>query len=253
MDDEKRDRDANPGPHSLRYRIEPPAVRKALDATDDSDLRDADNPAEGLRTLPLVLCLHGWGMDGDWFARLTQELFTLPAIFVFPTAPKEVRKDDGSVGWSWYDYDGSSVSFVAELARLESALLGFVHGFEATHGLRPVKRVLVGFSQGGYGGSYIALRNPDVFQALAISGARIKNEALLGNLEAAAALGMQVLACHGSRDPHVSRDRARASVEALARAGIDARWEEFDAGHSLGRAQIKSIRAWLRELLPAAE
>lgn len=226
---------------TLRFRIEPAPIRAALAGGVSSGAADVCD-------LPLVLCLHGWGMDGDWFARLTQGLFGVPAIFLFPTAPREVKKEDGSVGWSWYDYDGDSDSFVRELGRLEVLLLQFVHDFEQVHGLRVPGRALVGFSQGGYGGSYVALRNPGVFRGLAISGARIKDEALGADLERAAASGMRVLACHGSRDPHVNRDRARASVDALTTAGIETRWEEFDAGHSLGRSQVRTMGGWLAEL-----
>ena len=68
----------------LTFRVEPPAVREALE-------NGSIDP-----TLPVVLCLHGWGMDGDLFARLTQGLFEVPALFVYPTAPKQVQKDDGS-------------------------------------------------------------------------------------------------------------------------------------------------------------
>ncbi|MEZ4648018.1 MAG: alpha/beta hydrolase-fold protein [Candidatus Eisenbacteria bacterium] len=229
----------NDGSLGLTYRLEPPALRSTLES--------GDRIAE--RTMPLVLCLHGWGMDGDWFARLTQGLFDVPALFVYPTAPKPVTKDDGSAGWSWYDYDGDSASFVRELAALEVRLLEFLKQLESRYELEPTSRALVGFSQGGYGGSYIALRNPTVFRALAISGARIKDEALGPDLADAARSGFRVLACHGNRDPHVSKERARASIDALGAAGIDTRWEEFDAGHSLGRSQIRLIRDWLAESL----
>lgn len=221
----------------LTFRVEPPAVREALE-------NGSIDP-----TLPVVLCLHGWGMDGDWFARLTQGLFEVPALFVYPTAPKQVQKDDGSTGFSWYDYDGDSTSFVRELAALEVRLLEFLKQFESRHSLEPASRALVGFSQGGYGGSYVALRNPTVFRALAISGARIKDEALGPELEGAAQAGFRVLACHGNRDPHVSKERAKASIDALAAAGVETRWEEFDAGHSLGRSQIRLMRDWLRDSL----
>lgn len=251
----------------LVYRIEPPALRVRIPPV-TPDAREftaagtgsppsmpapASGPGGGSPAeLPLVLCLHGWGMDGDWFARLLGGLFDLPAIFLFPTAPQAVVRPDGGSGWSWYDYDGDSARFVQELERLERHVLGFLRDIERTHGLRPCARILLGFSQGGYGGSFVALRHPEVFRGLAISGARIKHEALEVALPAAAANGFRVLACHGRRDPHVSGERARASLDALAAAGIATRWEEFDAGHSLGRAQVRVLRAWIEELLGVA-
>lgn len=218
----------------LTYRIEPRKVAVA---------------SEEIRGRPLVLCLHGWGMDAAWFARLLHGAMDLPATFLLPDAPHPVTRSDGPRGFSWYDYDGDAARFIEELTRLETMLLAFLTEVERNEGLAPPARALVGFSQGGYGGAYVALRNPALFRGVAVSGARIKHEALGPALSMAAAHGMEVLACHGRRDPHVQAERARASIDALQRAGLSVQWEEFDAGHSLGRTQVATIRAWLARVL----
>lgn len=216
------------------YRIEPRKIAEA---------------SEEVRGRPLVLCLHGWGMDAAWFARLLHGAMDLPATFLLPDAPRPVTRSNGAHGFSWYDYDGDAVRFSEELARLEAHLLAFLAETERRERLAPRSRALVGFSQGGYGGAYVALRNPALFRGVAVSGARIKHEALADALPAAGASGMEVLACHGRRDPHVQPERARASIDALRHAGLSVQWTEFDAGHSLGRSQVATIRAWLARVL----
>lgn len=195
---------------------------------------------------PLVVALHGQGMDEDQFALLLQKLLRLPYHFLLPRAPWpfDVRAERRT-GWSWYAYDGDQERFRSELARTEALLLQVVHAAEAAHQLRPRRRVLLGFSQGGYCGAVIALRHPELFHGLVVSGARVKTEILAGEMQAAAARGFPVLLCHGLRDVHVLHESAEACRDALAAAGLDVQLATFDAGHSIGRAQVDAIAAWL--------
>ena len=64
---------------------------------------------------PLVLVLHGHGMDQDSMARSIEPLLSLPVRFLIPTAP--LRNQKGTDQPSWYDYDGNQERFLAELAR----------------------------------------------------------------------------------------------------------------------------------------
>jgi predicted esterase len=192
---------------------------------------------------PLVLALHGQGMDADALARLLRPLFSLPLRFLLPAAPLQARE---RLGFSWYDYDGNQERFIAELQRTERLLLDFLAYTEAEHGWRPRSRVLFGFSQGGYCGAYVALRNVDVFGGLIVSGARVKVEVLGDPLERAARAGFQVLLCHGRRDRLVQPEAARSSRAALAAAGVRVTLRTFDAGHAIGPAQIRVVRSWLR-------
>jgi predicted esterase len=78
-----------------------------------------------------------------------------------------------------------------------------------------------------------------------ISGARVKTEFLHDEMRAAAALGFRALLCHGRRDPAVPLAAAERGLEALREAGVDAALETFDAGHSLGGAQVAAMARWL--------
>ena len=197
----------------------------------------------------LIYCLHGFGMNEDWFARLLHPILKSPYRFVFLRAPFAVKtNEDGSVGCSWYDYDGDQEKYLRELIRTEKLLHEVLTQIEAEASGSPSARVLLGFSQGGYCGSFVALRNPDLFSGLIVSGARIKTEVLTDDLPRAAEGGLRVLICHGERDPHVQPEAAERSFEGLRASGVSVHLETFDAGHSLGRGQLRFIESWLERL-----
>jgi predicted esterase len=216
--------------------VGPPAVAWRLDGSSDPQA-------------PIVLCLHGMWMDEDFFAVLLQRLFDLPYRFLIPRAPIPVApRGLGKHASSWYDYDGDQDRFRAELLRTEALLLGVLARVERERGLVPRARAMLGFSQGGYCGSFLAIRNPDVFRGMIVSGARVKTEILGAGMRAAAAAGFRVLLCHGERDPAVPREAATGSRDALAAAGVDVELRSFDAGHSLGKRQVAACGEWLRGL-----
>lgn len=197
-------------------------------------------------TDPLLVALHGYGMDEDFFAVLLQKLFPRPMRVLLPRGP--FPADMGlrvAHGASWYHYDGNQERFRAELVRVERELLALLDEVEAGQGLRPRARHILGFSQGGYCGAWVAVRNPDRFRGLIVSGARVKTEFLEDAMPAAAAAGFRALLCHGERDRSVTMDAAVRSRDGLAAAGIDTELRTFDAGHSLGRAQVRVIAEWL--------
>ena len=100
-----------------------------------------------------------------------------------------VNRGVGENAASWYDYDGDQDRFRTELFRTESLLLDVMGRVEAERALKPSRRVLLGFSQGGYCGAYLALRHPELFGGLIVSGARVKTEFLADEMREAAATG----------------------------------------------------------------
>jgi predicted esterase len=61
----------------------------------------------------------------------------------------------------------------------------------------------------------------------------------------AAERGFRALICHGERDRSVTVDAAERSRADLDAAEVDATLRTFDAGHSIGREQVKAIAEWL--------
>lgn len=195
---------------------------------------------------PLVVCLHGMSMDEDFFALLLQRLFPLPFRFLTPRAPHPMPVEgEGRIGASWYAYDGDQERFRREMERSEATVLSLVEHVERTQGLTPRARVILGFSQGGYLGAFIALRHPARFHGMVLSGARVKTEWLGDEMERAARTGFAALLCHGVRDEAVKPEAAFRSRDALAAAGLDVELRMFEAGHSMGREQVSAIATWL--------
>ena len=201
----------------------------------------------------MVLALHGWGMNEDFFALLLQKLFPRPLRFLIPRAPLPAAPAPAATGGvrnggSWYSYDGDQDRFRTELRRAESELVQLLQETEAANGWRPSRRFLIGFSQGGYCGAWTALRRPDVFSGMAIVGARVKTEFLEEEMTAAADAGFRALLIHGERDRSVSPESAERGRAALESAGVEVRVLTFDAGHTIGRAQSGAIGEWLDEV-----
>lgn len=199
-------------------------------------------------TAPVVLCLHGQWMEEDFFALLLQKLHDLPFHFVTLRAPYPLKvPNEKKIGASWYPYDGDRKRFLHELSLTEGFILAGLESAERALGLAPRKRALLGFSQGGYCGSFVALRNPDLFHGLIVSGARVKTEAIEAEMRAAAQSGMRALLCHGTRDKSVPLEAAQRSARGLNDAGVATALLEFESGHSIGRSQVRAIGAWLEE------
>jgi predicted esterase len=215
----------------------PDVVFWRLDGSDDT-------------SAPLVLCLHGMWMDEDSFAILLQSLFELPYRFLIPRGPLRVaNRGVGDHASSWYRYDGDQDRFRQELLRTESLLLELLRRVEAERALAPRARVMLGFSQGGYCGSFAAVRNPDVFKGMIVSGARVKTEILEAEMRAAGPTGFRALLCHGERDPSVPPEAATGSRDALVAAGVDVELRTFDSGHAIGKRQVAVIGEWLQHRL----
>ena len=216
-----------------RHASDPPVAWR-VDARDDRP------------DLPLVLALHGWGMDEDFFALLLQKVAERPVRLLLPRAPHPVPGLDGDrPASSWYDYDGDQDRFLQALHRTEDLVLETLGAVEGELSLSPRRRYLVGFSQGGYCGSFIALRHPEIFAGMAIVGARVKTEVLGDEIARAAARDFRALLCHGRQDASVRPDAAERSRAGLAAGGLDVELLWFDGGHTLGRQQAGAIGDWL--------
>ena len=198
-------------------------------------------------TLPLVVGLHGQGMDEDFFARVLRGLLDQPVRVLLPRAPFPIEgRSAGRNGASWYDYDGDQERFRTELQRTEALVLDLISAVEREQGLTPRRRWLMGFSQGGYCGSWIAVRNTGLFHGMAIVSARVKTEFLADEMRRAAASRFEVLLCHGRQDVSVHPDAAERSRAGLAEAGVPVELRWFDSGHSLGKRQVEAIAEWLK-------
>lgn len=207
-------------------------------------------PAAGF---PYLLALHGFGDDG---ARLGARLGgCAPArcALVLPDGPYPVEmraEAPPRVGRAWYQYTGDGAEFVRAMVRTGAWLEELAAAVAERHALDPRRRVLLGYSQGGYLAGYHALAHAGAWRGLIVIAARIKHEALAEELPAAA--GFPVLALHGARDASVGREAVERSIAALRAAGAAVDFRVHDGGHGLRAELVPAIRDFAADVLGTA-
>lgn len=197
----------------------------------------------------LVVGLHGMGEHDGVMARRLAPLADRGHALLVPRGPHplEIRRPDRiRIGYAWYHYDGDEGRFLASMDRAARFLFPLVDEIREGDGGRPRRTVLVGFSQGAYLAYYLALRHPDRFAGVCGIAGRAKPEVLGDHL--ADARGVRVLHLHGEDDAAVSPDPCRASIEALAAAGLDARFELVPGGHDVTPDTVARVATWIADL-----
>ncbi len=176
------------------------------------------------RTYPLVTALHGMGMNAEEFAELLAPLTELPIILFVPEGvhPFEIRAGGQMrIGRAWYLYTGDEAEFVQSMKASGRHLRTLVDRVIAEVQVDPDRRVLLGFSQGGYCAGYLGIQH------------------------AARLAGLLV---HGRKDRAVPFKAAKQSEAALQAAGLDVELRSYDCGHHVTAEQIRDVKAWLKKL-----
>jgi len=183
-------------------------------------------------TAPLVIALHGWGMNTRTFARwLRPGVEQGGASWWLPRGilPCEVTSPPKRrIGYAWYVFDGDQDALRASMDEAMAYLTSLVT--MAREALRPSSVALLGFSQGAYLSSYVALSRPDLFDTLVCCGGRPKAE-FIDDLEAAKSV--RVLIQSGSEDTSVTPELIQKGVQPLIDAGLNVDSRSYDAGHRL--------------------
>jgi len=201
---------------------------------------------------PFVIGLHGKRETGDRLAaRLGFEDSAPSYAWVFPSGPLTVEIGEGDErrrAHLWYEeFTGDQAALLAGLERGEAVLTDFA-GFAASrHGLNPMRAVMLGFSQGGYLGSFTALRNRRTFRGLVAISCRVKHEVL--EAELAEAAGYPVLGLHGARDRGVRPEPQERAFDVLRSRGLAAELHLHDGGHVFERRHLPLIDAFVRRVL----
>jgi len=188
------------------------------------------------KPLPLVLTLHGSGVDEqETIMNTAQKIVGEGRMNVFVLAPKARGLSD------WYL--GDSGKDVLECLR----------HFKKLYNIDEEKVILDGFSMGGYGAWRLAALNPELFRAVIIrSGAikpplGLKGENIL-NLYTSKK-DLNILIIHGVNDQAVSVEDARKMVTRLDELGEDYKYIEVeDAGHG-DYDKSNEIFRWLRNII----
>jgi phospholipase/carboxylesterase len=206
------------------------------------------NPA--IAATATVIWLHGLGADGHDFEPLVPELkipAELPIRYVFPHAPSlPVTVNDGMVMPAWYDiidFDTERRCNVAQLLASAAAVHALIDR-EIERGIKSDRIILAGFSQGGAVNYQAGLTyDKPLGGMLALSTYFPTAEAI--ELHPANA-GLPILICHGSDDPLLPVNLARASRRQLERMGLKPEFRTYPMGHSLCLEQLGDISAFIQ-------
>ncbi len=177
------------------------------------------------RTLPLVVVLHGWGVDEYAWFRFTPV--------------KRVADDMGFVvaapyaRGNWW-YRGPA----------EQDVLDIVADVRKCLSIDPRRIYLAGHSMGGWGTWRLGLRHPELFAAIAPMAGFDPGEAV------AAAVHLNPYVVHDATDPIVPVEQSRQPVARMAERGISHLYcEEIGYGHASRMIgdHLRRVFAWFRE------
>lgn len=180
----------------------------------------ADRPA------PLVLALHGAGGDAAGGLHPLGDLADDAGLVLLAPDSRADTWDAIRGGF------GPDVAFIDAALRWTFARLA----------IDPARVAVEGFSDGASYALSLALANGDLFRdAVAFSPGFIRPAPRVGE--------PRCFISHGTHDPVLPIDRcSRRIVPALAEAGYDVRYEEFDGGHTVPASVAQRAIAWLEAM-----
>jgi phospholipase/carboxylesterase len=214
------------------------------------EIETAPNPTAS------IIILHGLGADGNDFVPVAHELelgAVGPVRFIFPHAPsRPVTINGGYVMPAWYDILalGTQPQREDEAGLRESQ--GLVEALLANEKARgvPARRiVLAGFSQGCAMTLMTGLRHDERLAGLVGLSGYLPLAAKAEAERHAANRAVPIFLAHGTQDPVISIDRARASRDALMALGHAVEWREYPMPHSVCAEEIDDLNRWLLGVL----
>ena len=198
----------------------------------------------------VVLWLHGLGATADDFADLGRAVQREDLRWLLPQAPtRALTLFGGERAAAWYD-------LIAPWGAGERAQKADVDAIcdELTTLIRaevpdPARLVIGGFSQGAATAQRLAAGLPfEIAGLVGFSGYPID----LPWPERPGLRPCPALIGHGRADGVVPIAGGRASVAALEARGHVVRWVETPAQHTVHRAQLRALAAFLSDVLPPA-
>lgn len=197
---------------------------------------------------PLILYLHGFNQNIEYFEKKMEPLFELNAFHLFIQGPYPIydttrKKDLSKWGRAWYLYDGGQEQFIHSLEKASVFIQRTLD--EISKDISYNGFCVLGYSMGGYLGGYYALSRPKNVTDLIVIGGRIKTEVFEGRREKARHIN--ILALHGELDKSVYPDPQKECVELLKREGFNATFKLLNEKHKLTKTYIAESKKWLTE------
>ncbi|MCP9292520.1 alpha/beta hydrolase [Gracilimonas sediminicola] len=197
---------------------------------------------------PLIVYLHGYNQNIEYFEKKTAPLLELEAFHLFIQAPYPIYDTSRKLkvsqwGRAWYLYDGSQQQFLQSMENASRFILEIIE--DVKEKIEISRICLFGYSMGGYLGGYFALSRWKHVNDLIVIGGRIKTEAFDGKREQARHI--RILALHGKDDDSVYPEPQQECVELLKSEGFNAEFKLVEAGHKLEPIFIVESKDWLKE------
>jgi phospholipase/carboxylesterase len=199
-----------------------------------------------------VIWLHGLGADGHDFVPIAREL-ALPfgVRFVFPHAPaRPVTINGGFVMRAWFDLLSLERTGPVDEAgiRASAAAVERLIARERANGFPSDRIVVAGFSQGGAIALHAALRHAEPLAGILALSTYLPLAASLGREHAPANRSVPIWLGHGTDDPVIRLELAKASRDELTAAGYSVEWHAYAMAHSVCPEEIADMRAWLTRI-----
>ena len=121
------------------------------------------------------------------------------------------------------------------------------------YGGDPERVALLGFSQGGTLAYRLGLAEPRRFRGVAALSTSLPEEAA-AHADATAVHALPLLVQHGTADPMIAVDRARASRDRLLALGAAPQYHEYPMQHEISAASMRDLSSWAERIfdLPPA-
>jgi phospholipase/carboxylesterase len=206
-------------------------------------------PADGAPEGALVL-LHGRGTSEHDLQPLADALDPeRRLVAVTPRAPLLLRDQPGA---HWYVVRRVGFPDPATFGPTYERLAGWLDALPDALGVPWERTVLGGFSQGTAMSYALGLGagRPAPAGILALSGFIPEVPGL--EIDLAGRAGFPVAIVHGSLDPVISVDFARAARDRLLAAGADVLYRESPVPHTIDPALVPELRDWLARTLAGA-
>ena len=211
-----------------------------------------ENP-DSLKRYHPVLLLHGNGQTPEVMLRWAKGLQIPDVAFICPEAPyTKVRETiaDNSLRLSAAPDDIAALGYL-RLSVMEASADWYFSAFldaKQTLPLVDEKPIVIGFSQGGFYGSIIAMRYSGLVRSLVLLSASYYQELRVEPFcEKLRSYGIDVLHTHGRRDPIVAFSTAERIESMLDSGGVQHQFVPYDGEHWMSAEIDGAVRRWIQD------
>lgn len=210
------------------------------------DLVHAVWEPEGDGPHPTLYALHGWGANELDLLGIAPQLLSGSLLVLAPRGPLRFPLGPpGLYGYGWFPIGSGGEMDVSKLEETRKELDAFIEETTERYPVDPLRRVVLGFSQGGVMAYDQGLRHPERYSALVALSSWLPPELARSVLALPAHQLLPVLVQHGRDDAMIPIDRATQSLHLLQELGMPVTFSEYDMGHELSEESFGDLNRWL--------